>query len=225
MGEKERHAETTKQSADEIVIDADGRAWYTIINRRTAWGRFLAKHPTDLHSTTQLATRFLCATNRNRRLDINDPADDIIRSWCYTAGYEYTPVRLAYADAQSYCRYTAEPERCVADLVTAIYDDGDDPETQPMPYLPVDEVPAIIAKCGVPDRIGLYRDIRRVTLMRVAAEMGGPLDVAAQGGVSLEVRRGLIEQSGRSHKLDEATIQCLRGALPLRERPGDHNQP
>nr|UMO79705.1 hypothetical protein [Pandoravirus aubagnensis] len=224
MGDKGQHAETTKQSADDIVIDADGRAWYTVVNRRTAWARFLAKHPTDLHSTTQLGTRFLCATNRNRRFDIADPVNDIIKSWCYTAGYVFNPIKLAYKDAQSYCRYTAEPERCVADLVTAIYDD-DDPETQPVPYVPVDEVPAIIAKCGVPDRIGLYRDIRRVTLMRVAAEMGGPVNVAAQGGMSLEVRRGLIEQSARYHKLDETTIQCLRDALPLRERPGDQNQP
>lgn len=224
MGDKGRHTETTKQLADEIMIDSDGRAWYTVVNRRTAWARFLAKHPSNSHSTTRLGTRFLCATNRNRRLGIDDPVDDITRSWCYTAGYEYTPIKLAYADAQSYCRYTAEPERCVADLVTAIYDD-DDPETQPVPYVPVDEVPAIIAKCGVPDRIGLYRDIRRATLMRVAAEMGGPVNVAAQGGMSLEVRRGLIEQSARSHKLDETTIQCLRDALPLHERPGDQHQP
>lgn len=153
-----------------------------------------------------------------------DPVNDTFRSWCYTAGYAYNPIKLAYEDARRYCRCTAEPERCVGDLVTAIYED-DDPESQPVPYMPIDEVPAIIAKCGVPDRIGLYSDIRRAALMRVAAEMGGPIDTAAQGDMSLEARQGLLERSARYNKLDETTIQCLRDAVPLRERPSDQRRP
>ncbi|AJF98359.1 hypothetical protein TW95_gp1625 [Pandoravirus inopinatum] len=222
MTDERRNSEAEKFATESTAIGPGGRLWYTAINRRTAWERFLARHPSSEQSLARdLGMKFFCATNRDRPEKGGGPLDDQIGGWCRTPGWHYNPIRLAYDRARRYCKFTAEPERCVADLVTTIYEDEDDGESHPVPYLAVDDVPKIIRQCGIAHLPGLYGAVTDVALWRATAEMGGPIDAIASGNLSPGVRRQWLERAARREGASDGSLVCLREALPLRERPDD----
>nr|UMO78994.1 hypothetical protein [Pandoravirus belohorizontensis] len=218
MSDERRNSEAEKFATESTTIGPDGRLWYTAINRRTAWERFLARHPPRRqHLARDLGVKFFCATNRDRPEEGGGPLDLSIKGRCHPSAPGPSMVRKAYREAQRYCEYAPEPERCVADLVTAIYDDDDD-ESQPVPYVAVDEVSGIVARCGVSHLPLACVAATHVALERATGAMGGPIAALTQWDLPVDVKRdwfvGMAQRAGATAQ----SIECLRDALPLYER-------
>lgn len=217
MSDERRNSEAEKFGTESTTIGPDGRLWYTAINRRTAWERFLVQHPPrQEHLARDLGVKFFCATNRDRPKEGGGPLDLSINGRCRPSASGPSMVRRAYYEAQRYCEYAPEPERCVADLVTAIYDDDD--ESQPVPYMAVDEVSGIVARCGVSHLPLACVAATHVALERATGAMGGPIAVLTQWDCLVDVKRdwfvGMAQRAGATAQ----SIECLRDALPLYER-------
>lgn len=220
MSDERRNSEAEKFGAESTIIGPDGRLWYTAINRRTAWERFLVRHPPrQEHLARDLGVKFFCATNRDRPKEGGGPLDLSINGRCHPSASGPSMVRRAYTEAQRYCEYAPEPERCVADLVTAIYDDDD--ESQPVPYMAVDEVSGIVARCGVSHLPLACVAATHVALERATGAMGGPIAALTQWDWPVDVKRdwfvGDGTARGRHRPVDRMPARCsgpLRASCP-----------